>query len=217
MAKLEYRAFKKPKKLKNGDTVRRWYYYYVDSSGKKIQKSCGKGIKSREAAENFIRALPSPPRGKNTPGGVFAGIRANNVDLLVGDIAKDMFIPGSGHVKRRQQLKKSVSPEALSNNRVFMRHIIGTWGSRMLRTLEMDEVMGYLFAMERSASWKNQYIAALNEIYQEGQFMGCKVYKPDFPHIGKTQNKADHVNLIWGRNERSPKTLQAGRCRKGSP
>jgi len=31
----------------------------------------------------------------------------------------------------------------------------------------------------------------LNEIYQEGQFLGCKVYKPNFPSIGKIPNKAD--------------------------
>jgi len=191
MAKLEYHAFKKPRKLKSGKAVSRWYYYYVDSSGKKVQKSCGTAVKSRQAAEDFIRTLPPPPRAKNALGGAPAGFRVSNADLLVGEIARNMFVPGSEHVNRRQQLKKSVSPEALSNNRVFMRHIIGTWGERMLRTLELDEVMEYLFAVERSASWKNQYIAALNEIYQEGQFMGCKVYKPGFPHIGKTPNKAD--------------------------
>jgi len=76
-------------------------------------------------------------------------------------------------------------------NRRFMRHIMETWGSRMLRTLELNEVMGYLFAAQRSASWKNQYIYALNEIYQEGQFLGCKIYKPTFPSIGNTPNKAD--------------------------
>ena len=61
----------------------------------------------------------------------------------------------------------------------------------MLRSLELEEIMGYLFASERSASWKNQYTACMSEIYQEGQFMGCKIYKPDFPSIGKVPNKAD--------------------------
>ena len=72
-----------------------------------------------------------------------------------------------------------------------MDYIIATWGDRPLRSLELSEIMAYLFSVERSASWKNQYIAALNEIYQEGQFLGCKVFKPDFPSIGKTPNKAD--------------------------
>ena len=95
------------------------------------------------------------------------------------------------HVKRRQQLKKSVAEETLCANRVFMTHITAMWGDRMLRTLELDEVMNYLFNVDRSASWKNQYISALNEIYQEAQFLGCKIYKPHFPTIGKTPNKAD--------------------------
>jgi len=30
-----------------------------------------------------------------------------------------------------------------------MRHITEAWGNRMLRSLEMDEVMNYLFAVEK--------------------------------------------------------------------
>ena len=62
-------------------------------------------------------------------------------------------------------------------------------GDRPLRSLEMEEVMDYLFEVERSGSWKNQYIYALNEIYQEAQFLGCKIFKPDFPSVGKVSNK----------------------------
>ncbi|MDR0497189.1 MAG: site-specific integrase [Treponema sp.] len=116
---------------------------------------------------------------------------AGNNDILVKEIAEKMFISGSQHVRRRQQLKKSVSKEAISVGRVFMKHITAVWGERMLRSLELDEVMNYLFAVERSGSWKNQYISFLNEIYQESQFMGCKIFKPSFPSIGKEHNKAD--------------------------
>jgi len=196
MQNLHYHAFKKDKPLKGGKTAYRWYYYYIDpDTGKQVQRSCGTAVKSRKDAENLIRTLPPPPKAKNALGGTPTG-PATNADLLVGDIARDMFVPGSDHVKRRQQLGKSVTPEALSNNRVFMRHIMGTWDERMLRTLELDKVMTYLFSVGRSASWKNQYTAALNEIYQEGQFLGCKVYKPNFPSIGKIPNKADILTLV---------------------
>jgi integrase len=198
MANLVYHAFKKPKKLKNGKTVHRWYYYWTDETGKQIQKSCGTKIKSHHAAEDFIRTLPPPPRAAASTPAAPSGdphVRprrlANNPDMLVREIAENMFIPGSDHLSRRRQLKKSVSIETLKDKRVFMRYIIEAWGDRMLRSLELDEVMNYLFSVERSASWKNQYVSALNEIYQEGQFLGCKIYKPGFPTIGKETNKAD--------------------------
>jgi len=190
--KLEYHVFKKPKKLKNGKSVRRWYYYYLDESGKQIQKSCGENIKNRQAAEDFIRTLPPPPRNTapTLPGGIYTMPRGS-ADITVAELAGKMFIPGSDHIRRRQQLNKSTTPETLTANRRFMIHITKTWGDRPLRSLEMDEVMGYLFAVTRSASWKNQYISNLNEIYQEAQFLGCKIFKPDFPTIGKVPNKAD--------------------------
>jgi integrase len=188
---LKYHTFRKPKKLKNGKIVHRWYYYYTDETGKQIQKSCGTKVKNRNAADDYIRTLSPPMVAAPSQSGVYKkpGI---NTDLLVKDIARDMFIPGSAHVFRRQQLNKSGSIETLTANRVFMGHITTMWGNRMLRTLELDEVMHFLFSKtDRSASWKNQYISALNEIYQEAQFMGCKIYKPNFPSIGKIENKAD--------------------------
>ena len=131
MANLEYHAFRKSKTLKNGKTVHRWYYYYTDSTGKKIQKTCGIKVKSRPAAEDFIRTLPPPKVTVTQSGGLYAQ-PVNNQDLLVEDIAREMFIPGSAHVKRRGQLKKSVTTESLIANRVFMNHIIAMWGGRML-------------------------------------------------------------------------------------
>jgi hypothetical protein len=197
---LQYHVFKKPKKLKNGKSVRRWYYYWIDETGKQYQKSCGKGVESRKEAEDYIRALPAPPRitaAEPTPEYNARAVKKlpvaplKNPDMLVSEIAEKMFIPGSAHVQRRKQLNKSISTETLTANRVFMNYIISTWGNRMLRSLEMDEIMNYVFSVERFASWKNQYIAAFKEIFQEGQFLGCKVFKPDFPTIGKTENKAD--------------------------
>ena len=202
MQNLQYHVFKKPKKLKNGKVVRRWYYYWLDETGKQYQKSCGTEVKSRQAAEDFIRTLP-PPRAapvvvviKNTetknllittpPARIAA-----NPDILVEEIARYMFIPGSPHLQRRQQLKKSIDDQTIKCNRVFMKHIMTTWGSRSLRSLELNEVMNYLFAAPRSSSWKNQYIYALNEIYLEAQFLGCKIFKPDFPTVGSTKIKAD--------------------------
>jgi integrase len=193
---MEYHAFRKPKKLKNGKTVHRWYYYYIDETGKQIQKSCGSKIKKREDAETYIRTLPPPQRAVVQHNGTAALDRqytppTKNPDMTIAEIAEKMFIPGSAHIKRRQQLNKSVTRETLIANYTFMKHITAVWGKRMLRTIELDEIMNYLFAVDRSPSWKNQYISALNEIYQEAQFLGCKIFKPDFPSIGKIPNKAD--------------------------
>jgi len=60
MEKLRYHTLWKPRKLKNGKTVHRWYYYWVDETGREIQRSCGTAVKSRQAAEDYIRTLPPP-------------------------------------------------------------------------------------------------------------------------------------------------------------
>jgi hypothetical protein len=53
-----YHVFKKQKKTKAGKAFFRWYYYFTNRDGKKIQKAC-RGCRTREEAENFIRTIPA--------------------------------------------------------------------------------------------------------------------------------------------------------------
>jgi hypothetical protein len=53
-----YHVFKKPKKDRAGKRFYRWYYYFYDQSGKKIQKAC-RGCRTRLEAENFVSAIPA--------------------------------------------------------------------------------------------------------------------------------------------------------------
>jgi hypothetical protein len=52
MAKMEYHVFKKPKTKKDGKIFHRWYYYFYNSEGKKIQKACP-GCRNRSDAEKI--------------------------------------------------------------------------------------------------------------------------------------------------------------------
>jgi hypothetical protein len=53
-----YHVFNKPKINRAGERFYRWYYYFYDQNGKKIQKAC-RGCRTRPEAENFVRAIPS--------------------------------------------------------------------------------------------------------------------------------------------------------------
>ena len=52
----KFHVFKKPKII-GGICTYRWYYYFYNSEGKKIQKACPK-CRNRSDAEDYIRTLP---------------------------------------------------------------------------------------------------------------------------------------------------------------
>jgi hypothetical protein len=87
--KMDFHVFRKPKKLKNGRTVHKWYYYYLDENKKQVQRACRK-CKTRKEAEDYIRTLDGDNRQDKT--------------VLIKDIAVAMFIPGSAHVNRLEHL-----------------------------------------------------------------------------------------------------------------
>jgi hypothetical protein len=62
----QYHVFRKNKKTRAGVSFFRWYYYFYDQNGKKIQKAC-QGCNTRTEAENFIRTLPPEVNQKGQP------------------------------------------------------------------------------------------------------------------------------------------------------
>ena len=68
-----------------------------------------------------------------------------------------MFLPGSDHVKRRQQLGKTIKKETLKESRRFIEHIIDQFGQCDIVDLTPKIVVNYLFDARRSARMTNYY------------------------------------------------------------
>jgi integrase len=173
---MDYHAFRKPKKLKNGKTVHRWYYYYLDENKKQIQKAC-RGCKNRKEAEDYIRTLP--------------GANVKDTRVLIRDICADMFVPGSDHMNRRIQLGRVIDTHTVEEGRRHITAIAARWGHLTLPEVDPTAVTKYLFTLKRSGSWKNRHISMFREIYRESQWHGCKTPIPQFQNFAKNTKKAD--------------------------
>jgi integrase len=198
---MTFHVFKKPKKLKNGKTVHRWYYYYLDEGKKQVQKAC-RGCETRKEAEDYIRAL--------------GGDTGRDKAALIKDIAADMFIPGGEHVNRLEQLGRVYDMITLLDARRFIKEIIKEWGDRPLASIDPTEVTIHLFKKERSGQWKNRYKKIFSEIYDEAKWQKLKIPKPAFDSFAIKTKKPDvlttaELNLLFiPENFKLPRMEQGG-------
>jgi len=173
---MDYHVFKKSR-IVGGKKIHKWYYYYRQN-GKQIQKVC-KNCTNRSMAESYIRTLPS------------LDARPVAYNTKIKTIAKNMFLPGSEHVSRREQLGLSVVTETLQAMRGYIEQIVRKWGNYNITELKPKEIMSYLFTVNRSGSWKNSYLSAFSEIFQEAIWFDCAVVKPNFQTFVRHSKKAD--------------------------
>jgi integrase len=182
---MDYHVFKKTVKGRSGRPAHRWYYYWIGPDGTQIQRVC-RGCKNRSDAENYIRTLP-PPAG-SAPAGLTI---PQKTEILIRDIAKNMYIPGSPHVGRRKQLGKSTDHETMTESRRYIKRIMELWGDLKLEALGVDVVMPCLFGLDYSGRWKNRFLEILGEIYTEAPWYDCRVSKPAFQRFAINSRKAD--------------------------
>lgn len=171
---MTYKIFRKTIIGKKGKKQKRWYYYWTDGRGIQRQRVC-KGCTNMADAAAFVAALPP----------------LDDVGRTVRDIARDMFLPGSEHVKRREAFGKSVLPATMREARIYLDDIIARWGGVDIREVDVRSVSSYLVAAERSGSWKKRYVAVFGEIYDEAAWHGVNVQRPVFPRFVKNPGKSD--------------------------
>ena len=174
-----YHPFKKTVKSKAGKTAKRWYYWWKDPvTGIQHQKLIP-NVSNKSEAYVFISKLPDPTNEQRK--------------ITVNEIAKNMFLPDSEHVKRLNLLGKKLSARTLDNYRGFLKEITKAFGKYFIEDLTIPIVNGYLMNLsDKSGSWKNSFLEALNHIYKEAPWH-CKypVTKPDFPRFARNSKKAD--------------------------
>jgi hypothetical protein len=169
----DYHVFRK-QRVKNGRVIHKWYYYFV-VNGKQAQKVC-KGCQTRNEANAFAASLPALSGGNS---------------VLIKTIAEKMVFPESDHMNRRIQLGKPLDPNTMQEGRAIMRKVIEQWGNKPLSRLTVEEVGKYLFALDRSGSYKRTFICKMRELYREAYWYGCDIPVPSFPLFTQNVKKAD--------------------------
>ncbi len=113
--------------------------------------------------------------------------------VLIKDIAKDMFIPGSAHVERLNQHGVSLCKETLQRHRSMLNLFVKQFGSLELKDITVSLVDDFLVGItERSGSWKNSFLETIAYVYKEAPFHGCNnVIKPNFIRFKRNCKKAD--------------------------
>ena len=171
---MDYNLFQKKTVGKGKKIVKRWYYWFYDAKGKQVQKVC-KGCQNKAEAWQFVCSLPP----------------LNRQPATISEIARDMFIPGSDHVKRRAAFGRGVLESTLKESRAYLEKIIEKWGWMDIHDIKVSEVGSYLLGVNRSGSWKKHYIAVFYEIYDEAAWQGLKVTLPIFPTFTRAQGTTD--------------------------
>ena len=173
---MHYNVLRRSIKTKS-KSVYRWYYSYIDSeTGIKKQKVIP-DCKSRAEAYAFISSLPDLDRKK----------------VLLKDVAKDMFIPGSNHVERLSEHGRNLTFETLQRHRGLLDKIVTAFGEMELKDITPAIVDNYLRSLEkRSGAWKNSFLETMSYIYKEAPFCGCEgLIKPNFMRFARNTKKAD--------------------------
>ena len=164
------------KVLRNGEIVTRWFYVYFDSeTGKKHKRIC-KDCYTETEARNYVAKLQF----------------LSNNQYLIKNIAAEMYLPESQHLKRLESFGHKISEDTRSQKRQHIELIIQQWGERSINDLKVSEIEQYLLKDTHSGSWKNFYLETFGNIYDE-TIWKCEspVTKPRFQKFARNSKKAD--------------------------
>lgn len=170
-----YHLFRKTVQGKNGKEVRRWYYWFYDTDGKRKNRVCP-NCTNRSDAEAYIKSLAPPLITKGD---------------LIKDITASMFLSGSDHVLRKQELGAKFSIDGLKDYRRYILFIQELWGEIPITDLTVKTIISSLLSIDKSSSWKNRVISVLKEVYAEAAWQGISVSFPSIPRFAKNYHKAD--------------------------
>lgn len=154
----------------------RWFYSFKNEYAKNSTRLC-RECKTRQEAELYVSKLKF----------------VSSSPYLIKNITADMYLPGSKHLHRLNQLGKNICAETIGQYRSFIELIRKEFGDEVITKLKPRQVQQRLLDDDKhSASWKNSYLSAFRQIYDETMYCCPQpVSAPDFQHFSRHSKKAD--------------------------
>ncbi len=166
---------KEEKVYKKGEIVSKWFYVFEDSNHKKHKRVC-KNCKSLHEAKLFVQKLKFDDQ------------------YLIKNIAKDMYLPESEHMKHLNSFGYKISEKTRLQRRHCIELIIKKWGNKSIKDIKVYEIEKYLLedCQDYSGSWKNFYLETFVKIFKETAW-SCEyqIQPPLFQKFIRNSKKCD--------------------------
>ena len=152
----------------------RWLCKWKDADGKFHQKICF-NCKSKKDAESFVDKLSN-----------------KDDQYLYKNIASQMYLEGSPHIKRLEMFGKKLTNETIKQKRSHIEFFLKRFGNRDIRSTRISEIELYLMNDSHSGSFKNNVLDTIGTIYEE-TIWKCDITipKPKFQRFSRNSKKAD--------------------------
>lgn len=158
--------------LKDG----RWNYSFREN-GATYTRLC-KNCKTEAEAKKFVSKLNFE----------------KNSQYLIKNIAADMYLEDSEHMRRQILFGRHRSKLTINQKRKYIELIIKEFGNEKITRLNIQKVQLRLLDDEHSSSWKNIYLEVFMEIFDETIF---KCSKPvSRPPIQKFSRQTKPCNIF---------------------
>lgn len=139
-----------------GKTIKAWYYWFYDESGKQVRKSCGskgKPCTTKRDAEAFIETLP-------------AEIEIQKI-ITFNEFCKGFYDPDSRFILKQKALGTEYVANSIYQKNLYLRYFLDKFGTYEVDKLKMLEIENWILRLPQCASVKNHIIVTINEIYSE--------------------------------------------------
>lgn len=162
---------------KENNGKEKWFIRYFD--GIKIKTKTCRNCNTQKEAKEFANQ--------------FFKLKENDEQYLIKNIANDMYLSESEHLKRLERFGKNLSDETLFQKREFIKYIIRDFGEERLDNLKISKIENFLLQDDNhSGSWKNSYLGTFCAIYDETIWKCDNPIKcPIFQRFARNSRKPD--------------------------
>lgn len=179
---VNYSIFRKTVVGKKAKATKRWYIGYTDVMGERKQKVC-KNCSSRYEAEQYASKF-------------FEEENLKTDKHRIRNIAREMYLPNSDHIRRREQTGKSIALKTLLDSKRYLEFFLDDFGDRNIEDLTVQDIMNRIWNDDRhGSSWKNSYLKIVKEVYEQAEWQGIKVTMPTLKRVQNDYTQADPFTL----------------------
>lgn len=141
--------------IKNGKTLKAWYYWYYDRNGKQVRKSCGvdgKPCLVKREAQAFIENIVIDDLSESTTYEKFC---------------KGFYDSGSKFLLKQKSRGIEYQPNSIYQKQLYLKKFLEKFGSMDPNKVSELDIENWLLELELSNSVKNHILSIINEVESE--------------------------------------------------